>query len=264
MSTSVQCLRCHFSLDHQDFIFTLRTDGTGTLHDYDYNDQLEIVHPFDLESFAKQHRTIKLEDYRKIDFTYDYRYNKTDDAFYVPVYNQNAVRDLDLRTLLLKYNNELENPVGNPPSDTELTVRVGTPDEFKKALAVISYLAERAGLDDALYFHTGQTAYSGPSIDQCEDPIVMKLLGQVLDLYRPFGTKYEYVDQNDGRVTAYTPTGIYMASRAKDAEIVMPAARERIDCQNWLEDRLRSHGVDLHIFHTLCAAIDAKHRRTVA
>jgi hypothetical protein len=265
MSKITKCLRTTFTAGESDvsiFLITLCTDGSGIIYDCDYQETVEFSHKLDLAAIARAHDHIVLAAYNPAHDRLDIGWGHPEPP--TKIYQEEDLAAINLSEIFWDHNDELQNPVGECPEDEPLTVDVGTVEEFQKVLAAISYLAKQAGLDDSFSFYTGSDGDDGAYIEECADPIVNALVDDVLGIYCPNASSYDYIDENDGRITAYSAGGSYVTSSADDIEHVMPAARERLEACRWLEETLRKHTDDLSAFTALTKAIDKKRDKNAA
>jgi hypothetical protein len=242
MPDSIQGLAASFNPGDEHFTILLRTDGTGLIRDEDYGQILEITHKRNLVEYVASNDAIVLSDC-------------PNDSFPEHIYTEMDVEDLQLDDIFYEHNDSLDNPVGdNEEPDCDLTFDVGTEEEFEKALCVVSYLANCAGLDSYIAVSAG-TDSAEPKTDQYDGEIVGDLLESILAVFNPIGYTWEYTDQNDGRTTAYAQSSSYFERHLSDAEKEMPSARERLESKKWLETLLRTYDADMEPFYKLCTAI---------
>jgi hypothetical protein len=232
-----------------NFRFILRTDGSGILQDLDYQEELEIVHTIDLENYAESGE-IKLAPIEATPPPRDGVHSLSelerevgyDDEIY------EAIQDL-----FTENNDALENPVGDPPDDSDLTLERGTEEELYKSIAAVSYLARLAGYNDVIEC-TSATHEDGSEqqiTDWTEiDERLHEIVLAVLNAFNPRASSYNYVDQNDGRVTAYAASGEWIQVGPEQVAEYFPSARERLESKAWLREMFTSMEIDTNLIDT--------------
>jgi hypothetical protein len=156
--------------------------------------------------------------------------------------------DPDLEAAMAKlfnqWSSKLQNPIGTKPSDEGLTLARGNQDDLYKALAAISYLASTAGLSEDVVLVTGLTNKTRhPDIDECA-PELEPILDAILRTYEPRSAHYSYIDQNDGRITAYEAHGTSLFAGPNEVAQYFPTVRDRLEAKIWLRDLFERMGMN--------------------
>jgi hypothetical protein len=252
----LQTLILHSAGDSEDiFIIVLRTDGTGILFDCSYGETIDIEnHNIDLLDLESQHAITLTDVHEFVEHKYMYRYDVKDEAAIAKTFDHehvlpqttwdSIILERVITPLFEAHNEKLNNPVGDgPDDDEEMTVAVGTEHELLSTLYGISYLADMAGLESEFAFTTGtdEQAYDIHDCSRDLTPIVQA----VLDVFLPNMTTWEYIDENDGRVTAYGPGGRWFDIAPSEIETYFPSARERLEIKSYLTEIFTKYGIEV-------------------
>jgi hypothetical protein len=233
------------------FRIVLRTDGSGYLYDQTYEDLVEIEnHGLDLEALASDN-LLELGERRDVEHPSPYSYDELESG-------ERSTDEGDdfhqlISRLFMKYNGELQNPVGEPPEDDEkLTVNVGTEEIFLKTIHAVSYLAKLANFESDFAIETGTNGGNATIEEGCDE--IEEILYAILDVFEPEMTHWDYTDENDGRITSHAPSGVLIYSYASQVKKYFPSARERLEIRPWLTETFRTYGIDTQLIsHTFDA-----------
>jgi hypothetical protein len=227
----------HMVNGDEPFRFILFTDGSGKLVDINYDETLDISHDLDLPSLAAR-TTLVLTPVRPLT---NVDYEQTD-------LDENEIETDDTPTLFdaisnlfLDCNDSLENPVGDPPEDDEPTVENGTFEDFNKALAAVAYLAHIHGLEGSFQFSANEETFE---YDEGDNELA-DIVSTIANGFDVRGCTYEYIDQNDGRVTSHAGYAPSYHVDQDDVASWFPSARERLECKTWLRDLFVTMGMDV-------------------
>jgi hypothetical protein len=225
--TLQQAVIRHTAEGTETFRFILYTDGSGKLVDISYGETLDISHDLNLADYAAD-GAIVLTNVRAIRDVSD-----EDDAIDEYEVDSSADGKLsdEIGALFDEHNDLLENPVGDAPEDEELTVSRGETEDLYKALAAIVYLGERAGLGDAFAVSASDDDFFVEG-----DEKLTPILEELIDGFGPTEKRFSYIDQNDGRVSAYAESGPYFDVSRHDVDTWFPSARERLEAKSWLRE----------------------------
>jgi hypothetical protein len=232
---------------NDEFRFILRTDGSGIIYDVDYEDEVTVEHTIDLNAYAASGALVLTDLW---DATSDELHENHLDEIKEPEIGSDL--EAGLQYLLDDYNEQFENPLGDAPDDIPISVSIGDAEDLEECLAAVVYLSQLHGLENpniAFYTATGEDGYY--DLDYSDnDPILKQIIIEILETFQPIGATYEYVDENDGRVTAYAPSGRLVEVGTGDIELHFPSARERLECRNWLRERFIELSIDPAIIDT--------------
>jgi hypothetical protein len=226
------------------FRFVLYTDGTGTLYDVNYHEKLGIGHEIDLHAFAKTGSVILIDSDEPIsNGIYDEEITLSNET----IASNDDELDTKCHDLFYEFNDVLKNPVGDCPKDFEMTVTNGSVEKFRKSLSAISYLATLNNIDGVMSLATAvndleveQEIQEWHQLDEKLDEIVLA----VLVAYDPRASYYEYVDQNDGRITAFEAGGASIDVDKDTVANFFSSARERLAAKAWLREEFSIMGID--------------------
>jgi hypothetical protein len=254
----LQTVLLHSAGEEDDvFQIVLRTDGTGIIYDCSYDETIEIEnHTIDLLELASANVVELAEAYDIRFHQYLYRFDidndvkiakKFEDEPTLPRATWNSyILEGIITPLFEAHNDKLSNPVGDgPDDDTEMSLEVGTEDELMATLYGIAYLADQAGLIPEFAFSTGTRSDEEPvKIHECSRDL-RPIVEAVLDTFQPTMTTWEYIDENDGRITAYGASGLWFDIAPSEIETYFPSARERLEIKSYLTEIFTKYGIEV-------------------
>jgi hypothetical protein len=159
--------------DNEHFEFLLHSDGSGIMHDVDYGDKLDIEHELTAEQCSQLLAAATDATIREDDLP---------DG--IPEF-VNAIFD--------EMNDDLENPVGDPPDDRDLELAKGNEHEFNTALAATLYLANLNGIGNGIIsFPVDTDDEDGDYRDNELPDELAQIVNAICDAFGPSGN-YIYV-----------------------------------------------------------------------
>jgi hypothetical protein len=156
----------------------------------------------------------------------------------------------------MEHNAKFQNPVGDPPpDDEELRLAQGTPGEFLKILHAISYLAALAEIEPNFAFTTADE-HDRWCLSNTAPTELEPILEAVLNAFDPTMQRWEYIDENDGRITAYVADGTYIEIEHHNVETYFPSARERLEITEWLTSEFKTFEIDPSLIEATFSPLD--------
>jgi hypothetical protein len=215
---------------HNDaFHLILSEDGQAELRDIDYGDTCVGEHGLtadDMEALRRaQSKQAEERPGQPADAPLDFDF----------------LEDLSdsIDNLFEELNRELPNPVGDPPGDEPDYTKAGTVEMLHEALDLVCDLAYLYEFPERRFLvifgdDTERATVDGP--EQLEE-----LVQELLNAFDPIGFTLEYVDENDGRLTAYAVSCSRFEYPMEDVSPV----RHLVTARDRLEAIMREVGADV-------------------
>jgi hypothetical protein len=241
LSTKVPLIYCQMGKYKDSFFFDLHADGTGTLYDYAYAEQVEFKHFLSTQALLDIKETKQTEA--------DLTFVDHETGYYERKIRVTSIADLEpsvcntIEALFWLINDNLQNPIGEPPPNEELTLARGTAEEFEKILCAMFVLSNYISSEDELWISLkpdSKISYiSGLPLS------LKEALELIIDVFRPRQITYEYFTHRVGRRTSYDSMGPGFDITADIVTKYFSCARERLEARQWLIETLDKYGQDI-------------------